>query len=412
MKKKKAELEEYYNVQSVKSNVFISSKYRSNLLEQKILTYVFSNLDSVQRREDAYYFEFHTSVLMNMIKLTSSSGSCYSRLKEAAKALTGRTVGFEDPDNNSFGFYNIVNSATYEDGKMTLKFNKDIGDNFLFNLRNNYTKLPLLIMLEFKSVYSMRLYELLKSVYYKQHTITYGISELKLTLGVVNTNFETVRKILSSKKNLTESDYDLAVAKCPERMFDAWSSFRDRVINVAVNEINEISDMRVTYKVIRTGRGGKATGITFKMELVNDQKISLSDDDKLILYDEIRERLLKQGGIQISTPEACQIAKEADYDEFRINRALHLVLDCVEPGTVKNPVGYIIKAIRNNYWASDKQLERFRDKFLNRSKKETENNMVNEESSSNGDVLLAEDDSGQLEFAELSPWSFPNTDDN
>lgn len=406
MAKKETDLEEYYNVQAVKSNVLISSKYRSNLLEQRILTYVFANIDSVQRREDAYYFEFHTSVLMNMIKASSSSGSYYSRLKEAAKALTGRTIGFEDPVNHSFGFYNIVNSATYADGKMTLKFNKDIGDTVLFNLKSNYTRLPLLVMMEFKSVYSMRLYEVLRSIYYKKHTVTYGISELKLTLGVVNTNIEAVRRVLDSKKNLTESDFELAVAKCPERMFDTWRSFRSNVIEVAVKEINKVSDMRVEYSTIRTGHGGKVTGITFKMYLVKEdtsQKTSLSDDDKLLFYDNIRDKMYSFG-VRISTPEARQIAQEAEFDEARVNRAIHLVMESVEPGTVQNPVGYIIKAIRGNYWASDKQMERYRNRYL-----KPKSEVVD---TKKGDMLVAEDASGQLEFVELEEWKLPENDKN
>ena len=49
------------------------------------------------------------------------------------------------------------------------------------------------------------------------------------------------------------------------KSFDKWSDFKRRVLDVAVSEINEKSDLQVTYQLLRGGRGGRIYGIDFEV---------------------------------------------------------------------------------------------------------------------------------------------------
>ena len=49
------------------------------------------------------------------------------------------------------------------------------------------------------------------------------------------------------------------------KSFDKWCDFKRRVLDVAVNEINEKSDISVKYDLMRSGRGGKIYGIDFEV---------------------------------------------------------------------------------------------------------------------------------------------------
>ena len=123
--------------------------------------------------------------------------------------------------------------------------------------------------MSFDSKYSYRLYEILKSKAFhsknsssteEEFSLHYGISELKLAVGVVDTNADAVSKML--KKH--NPDFDKIVNEVSrDKNFNVWSDFKKRVIDVAVKEINEKSDLLVKYELIREGYGGKVTGIIF-----------------------------------------------------------------------------------------------------------------------------------------------------
>lgn len=359
--------------QAIKSNALISAKYKSNLLENKILTYAFAHVKEIKSAPDAYIYTFSAAELMNVLGASYTSGSFYSRLKEAAQSMISRTMGFENPETKEFGFYNVINSAVYTNGTFTIKFNKDLGKKVLFNLSSNFTKLPLLTMMEFKSVYAMRLYELLKSRCYRpngskesktHYEIMYGLSELKLSLGVINANLDAVQKVLNGKKILTDEDYDIAVEKAPEKMFDSWNSFRIHVIDIALKEINETKDtgMTVSYDTVRKGRGGKISKIIFKIDLDNqnekEKNISaadLTEDEKLDLIDEFVEQCY-EAGFRVKLREAKAIVEAADYDTYILFRALKICEASKE--TIKNFVPYIIAAINEEYIPSKKQFAR------------------------------------------------------
>ena len=212
-------------------------------------------------------------------------------------------------------------------------------------------------MLDFKSVYSFRLYELLKSrAYYPRgekrkdnaFVVTYDLPELKLDLGVINAELANVQKILNNSK---KPDYEAALEASPEKVFTTWFEFRRNCIDVAVKEINEKRDrteMEVDYKPRKSGQGGKVYGVDFYIKLYKRADESaesaikeLSEDEKLNFYDEIRD-VIECG---IKSKDAKAIAEAAEFNMDTIKSKYELAKE----QDVDNIVGFMIAAIKNDY---------------------------------------------------------------
>jgi len=129
-----------------KSNVLISGKYKSSLLENKIMAYSLAHADQFdvgQSERETIKFTFRVNELQKIIG--ANKGSFYQRLKETAEDMTGRTIGMS-VDGQSFDYIAVVTRATYQDNKFTIEYNGAIRD-ILLDLKRNYSKLNLSIQL-------------------------------------------------------------------------------------------------------------------------------------------------------------------------------------------------------------------------------------------------------------------------
>ena len=183
-----------------------------------------------------------------------TGGSFYTQLKTAAASMTSTTIGYVNDEIEAFKYMSVITSAEYKKGLFTVKFNYDL-KKYLIN-EAPFTVLDLPIILSYRSVYSLRLHEILLSKCYKKKRpgvshytkrdstegkfkIDIGISELKLSLGVVNADSKAVKAILVDS---AYPDYDKAVERASEKSFKDWYEFRRGVIDVAVKEINEVDN--------------------------------------------------------------------------------------------------------------------------------------------------------------------------
>ncbi|MRN60419.1 replication initiation protein, partial [Brucella sp. 09RB8918] len=107
----------------------------------------------------------------------------------------------------------------------------------LLELKEEFVQAKLPTLLQFKSKYSSRLYLFLKSEYDRQK---------------------------SYKSNLYiqyEVKYLHKMFEMPQCYLDRYSKFKDMFLNKGIEEINEITNLDVTFKEEKTGR--KITSITF-----------------------------------------------------------------------------------------------------------------------------------------------------
>lgn len=340
----------YEQTEYFKSNFLIGAKYKSTLLENKIMAI---SLSHIQNAEE----DMNTGALISKIPASElrelmgvKGGSFYNQLDKAAKSMTGKTIGMSNPEKKVFDYIAVIIRAHYEGGIFTLEYNPHM-KSYIQDIKQNFTILNLPTMLEFDSVYSFRLYELLKSkAYYPKgidrrenvFKISFSVSELKLNLGVVNAELDKVKKALHNSKT---PDYDKAIEISPEKVFETWYEFKRRALDIAVKEINKKTDMEVTYNSLKSGRGGKVYQIDFIVELNKEEKKAdeLSQEDKDNIIDEIFEFIEEP----VKLKDIRAIVEAAEYDKDKVKKAYDIMKN--SNSDINNMVGFMIKAIKDNF---------------------------------------------------------------
>lgn len=345
-----------------KSNVLISSKYKSTVMENKILAVSMSRIKIEEGRPIA---KLTVSDFKHMVD--GNNGSFYQKIKRAAKSMSGRQMFIEDKENNSFMLINLIGKVEYKDGTMTIKFEPDLKE-YLVDLQKNYTTLNIEMMMSLESQYGFRLYELLKSRAYVPkgvhdtglYKMVFGLSELKVTIGIVNTQTDAVSKALQTKN----PDFDNIVNNIAlEKSFKTWYDFKKRVLEPSIAEINEKTDLHVEFIPIGRGHGGKICEIEFyvtRKDIIeknkNNKPLKTEEDievivedikepnpEELMQYVEELQELIEEP-IKIKDYKA--ILKAANYNIDKVKRVYELACQQSE---INNLVAWLISAIKNNY---------------------------------------------------------------
>lgn len=308
-----------------KSNELIESTYKLSLQEQRILLVLASK---VEPNDDILKtYRFRARDFIEIVGNKKGTGF-YSYLKETVIGLQRKvlTIRKDGKEVN----YNWVITSEYEEneGYIILQFHPKLKDFFL-QLRNRFTTYQLENVIQLNSVYSIRIYELLKQDEFKKKR-SFTIKQLKEHLGIEETKYKQ------------------------------YGHFKDRVINIAYKEINEKTDINVTFEEIKKGR--KIEGIVFFIQskrkashMVESQNKAQYGDssDQLNLDTELeKEELvyrLKQLKVHMNkinyimeTFPLEQIKRNVDYCEPRKN-------------SISSIGGYTYKAITLDYASSESQ---------------------------------------------------------
>lgn len=141
----------------------------------------------------------------------------------------------EERDGKTVGFIKIpwVTRCEYKsDVGVALKLNEELKP-FLVNLKEHYTQYTLQEILAMKSVYGIRIFELLQSKIMKKRIPKDGI---------------TIRIPVQ----------DLRECCGCEEKYPAFGNFKNKVIDTAVKEINRVTMFKVDYSYIKNGRSVSA----------------------------------------------------------------------------------------------------------------------------------------------------------
>ena len=192
-----------------KSNVLISSKYNSSILENKLLAI---GLLKAEEEDGRIVSRINTKELKQYLCDDDKkvSGSFYTQIKQAADEMIDRKVFIEDRENNRFVIMGLIGVVKYENNILEIKFEPDMTE-YILNVKSNYTNLDIPILMSFKKNYSYRLYEILKSGLYDRYRdwtnkdveafkMDFDLAELKLSIGVVDTTEKEVKHELRRGK--------------------------------------------------------------------------------------------------------------------------------------------------------------------------------------------------------------------
>ena len=245
------------NYKIVKANDIIQkSRFNLRLQEQKIILYLISKL----KPEDLELQEhnFQTKDFCKVYGLDDDSGKNYTNIRQTLKNLRDKSIWVTLPDGSeeTLSWFDKVR-INKNSGAVTIKIS-DMMKPYLLQLKERYTQYELLYTLAMKSQYSLRLYEILKSYEYQQKKI-FDIIELK--------------KLLSAEN------------------YTRFPDFKRYIIDTAMREINKLSDLTVTYEIIKESR--KFVKIEFIIKIKKDL------NEKMTTWVKINEAISRKKEIKL-----------------------------------------------------------------------------------------------------------------
>lgn len=253
----------------VKSNRLIEASYRLTLNEQRIILYAICRSREEQRglfpdqpiviTADAFATQFPAT----------KKGHVYQQLKEAMDALYDRSVTLYETDEDT-GLPQVsktrwISKASYIDGAGRIKivFTSDV-IKYITRLESEFTSYQLEKVGNMTSFYAVRLYELLAQ---------------NREIGSRTLNLKWLRETLQ----IEPEEYKLT------------ADFKKWIIDAAVKQINDHSDLTVKYEAKKTGRAITDFAFKIKGKDAKPKRAAPTDHD-------LRQKLEANGQQRIDDP--------------------------------------------------------------------------------------------------------------
>lgn len=142
----------------IKSNVLIEARYRLNLQETHVIYWLLTQI-----RPDDEDFKPHKMEIMEFAKMIGvEANNQYSKLRSVTKSLMRRVMEIRSPEEDKTIQVAWLSSAEYhhKKGYVSLEFSPKLKP-YLLQLKSHFTKIGFSDFLELRSVYSVRIFELL-----------------------------------------------------------------------------------------------------------------------------------------------------------------------------------------------------------------------------------------------------------
>ena len=311
-----------------KSNSLIEASYRLSPVEQKIILFLVSNLKVSD--ED---FQSYPIRIKDFQEFLGNSSVHYERIEDLLVSLKEKNLRIVYVSDGEKIILNVswLSSCEYTVGSGVVKLSFDPKlKPFLLQLKNRFTKYQLKNIVQLRSQFSIRIYELLKQ-YEGIGKRDFSIFDLREVLGI------------------GESQYKL------------YSDFKRKVILIAQEELAEKTDISFDFEEIKVGRGvGKIRfiiGHNAKNEIldnfVTDALISAEAqlDELSILVNKVPPTLRNKESLRnllklwLSKKGFEYVARNIEYANDSSNE--------VKPGTNlskgSNYRSYLAKSLRDDY---------------------------------------------------------------
>lgn len=274
----------------VKDNALINASYYLSLTEQRLIL-----LAIIQARAEKKTTgnEFKVSVSSYINAYGVDDSTAYISIQKAMETLRTRYFTFErvvdgEPERV---VSNWVQSVAYATNESYIKIQfTDAVMPLITQLEKHFTSYQLEQVKDLSSIYAIRLYELMMQWRATGKTQQIPIDELRLKLGV------------------EPDEYKL------------MSNFKAKVIDVAINQINEHTDIKASYDQHKQGR--KITGFTFSFKQKPKPKVKGVEASR----DEATGDLFSIGGLSDA-----QLARITRNEQFKKDYG-----DMVSPNSLAN----------------------------------------------------------------------------
>lgn len=225
----------------VKDNALINASYNLDLVEQRLILLAIVEARSSGRGINANDpLEVHAESYVNQFNVARQTA--YQALKDACKDLFARQFSYQEI-NKRGKIENVlsrwVSEIRYIDDEATVKliFAPAIVP-LITRLEEQFTKYELQQISELSSAYAVRLYELLIAWRSTGQTPVIELAEFRQKIGVLDDEYTRM------------------------------GNFKDRVLNLAIAQVNEHTDIKVKCEQHKKGRNISGFSFTFKQKKV------------------------------------------------------------------------------------------------------------------------------------------------
>ena len=230
-------VEQEKNMLIVKDNALINASYNLELVEQRLIL-----LAIIEARENGKGINandpltVHASTYIHTFNVEKHSA--YTSLKEACKSLFARQFSYEEINKNgNLTQYTSrwVSKIGYTKNEATVEiiFAPDVVP-LITRLEEHFTSYELEQVAQLQSKYATRLYEILIAWRSTGKTPVLTINEFRKQIGVIDSEYKII------------------------------SNFKLRVLEPSIKQINDLTDIDVTYEQHKKGR--TITGFSFNFK--------------------------------------------------------------------------------------------------------------------------------------------------
>lgn len=312
----------------VKSNILIEARYRLSLQESHIILWLLTQINSDD--EDFKLHKLNIKKFSDMVGLQVKGQ--YTELQDITGNLMRRILKIYEPQTQEIIQVAWLSLARYQKKKgcVLLRFDPALKP-YLLQLKSHFTKIDIIDTLKLKSIYAIRIFELLLQ-YNKIGTRKINLCDLRSYCGI------------------------------QENEYTGYGMLKRKVIERAKTEINTKTEYIIDYTEIKESR--KVVAIEWTIT-----KKNLAKEEQLKKIAEIQKELRSQDVIiealleyDFSKPMSKRLLK--NHGEEVVKNALRAVDLQIQRNHVKNPKAMLQTAIQEKWHPEVFKIKNLKNNLL------------------------------------------------
>jgi plasmid replication initiation protein len=310
-----------------KDNNLVEARYRLSVQEQRLMAIMVSDI-----KPDDKDFKPYKYKVKDFVEWVGVQGKDYYReLRKITTKLLTRVITIKE--NDRLIQTSWLSSAVYDHKKGTIELSFDPHlKPYLLQLQKCFTQYALKNVLELRSKYAFRLYELCKQYQ---------------SLGKRKFQVDELRELLGLEKNELKK----------------WSDFKRRVLEIAQREINKNTDIKIKYEFEKWGRKIEYIIIHIKSK---DKANEIEDKELKGRYTELLKMVIKDYRDKKTIQNAIiKYLKKKGFDYVKRN------IEYANEKAEKNYRSFLIQSLKEDWalgWWEDLQEESKRELLIKKIK--------------------------------------------
>ena len=295
----------------VKDNSLIDASFNLSLVEQRLMLMAIVEAREVDKLTPDTPIEVKATAYRDQYKTDKSEA--YKQLSDATKQLFNRQFSYTDQykGEDCITVARWVNRASYlnDNGTVVLYMSSEV-ISMISRLEANFTQYLLEQVSDFKSKHSIRLYELLIKYRDVGNSKKFDIKELRSKLGLEDNEYSTM------------------------------SNFKSRVLDVAIKEIGDKTDIQIKYDQFKEGRA--ISHILFKLGKKKEKKPKASRDKNTVdLFNGMTDKQIIMFADKLSRDTAFQNHFKGYVGELEKDYAIRIGEELIKPERVLEWMPYL-----------------------------------------------------------------------